>query len=891
MPQLSDLVDQAIRSGQSLEELGLPPEALGPAQRYMKLRQLELQASDPNLDATSAAGAEARTNLERAEKEFSDRDYLAYQLQGAGIKPAPQMGFETGRVLARYENSRDGFRNLQKEGVIPEEASLRAIETPQGEKVFGYQLPDDPTFYRLTPDSLLESPTAALGELVAQPLELAGGVVGAVVGGPGPRLVKEAVYTGLGRLSDELLERQLGDTKESVPSMLVESGEAAAWAAGTGMAFDAAKLGKNLIGKPGAPTELEGLKEAAKNVSQTGGMEPYQPTLADFEDATPQIKRIIAMRNKLYGSGEKNKVKGLQGSQRALEALLMDAAEKGNLPVTAEGTLDWDNLVTTVDDDKLFTVLAGMRDALVDETKQKLTQKSGIEAGKDILTRAARYTAAVRDYTDAMEATTGKLYNEAFELADQAAANGKPIEFNLEKMKAYLKDVENTPIIDEETGAQRNWAVSDLNSDLRVVLANFKRLADNQSWRNEFTEVKPSPGMSVYGAKVKSVTERRYRKASEVLESLKTIRSQLGAMITRDPGTGNYDLSGQVAAKLYGALSEAIKNPVNGTEAFNKAWKAANSAHKDHMSVMSYLDAGKLLDTAEIEGPEVITRELYSRIASDTGSPVTLLGTLNRVLPKEQFAEIKNGYVDTLLADPEKLVNRNWSEAERTLLSEETRKVLRMHGVRMKGIGKNDLSKALMDQVEKQQMVRQLVTKSAPGNLRRTLDAAGVPRELAQATLFADVLARVTKEENNRLFVQPSAFNSFIRGLKTDKKSDIWKILSPQQRKLLKDVDTLTSFIRRGEGIAIGLESNEILSKKAKWFRPVSKGIGHAQSAWYGTLGWLASNPAIVGIVDRAGGVSKFNTNKYARAVAIGTALASKNLLESPEVTPQEKQQ
>lgn len=875
-------IERAVESGQGIESLNIPQEHLGKAQEYARLHALRIKQSDTSLTQPTMAGAEARVEETRAEDALLDIQHINTQLQGGGIKDAPEIGFSTGRILSEYENDDDIAKFLVD--IIPRNAKPIKITTRKGDPVWGYQKKGENNFYRLTPNSLMESPLSTLGSLSAHPMEALGSMVGALGGGGWVRkMVQEGLGAATGRAVDEFIERHKGAT-DTTPEIVGEAAQSGAISAALSPVLSAGEAAKKVSGLKGAVSELDKVAQSAEDIAARSGTEPFRPTLADRPDASPIMKRAVGIFNSLFGAGARNKEKAVRSSQLALDKEFRQAAADGSLPVRPDGTIDWDNVITDLSDEQSLKIVGKMRDDLIAVTDKKLS-KQGITSKVDPLKRASQYELAVDNYSRASKAQVDQLYNQAFDLADAAAlSGGRPVEFQLQRLKGVLDDVESVEVVGK-SGELRKWGLDDIDPKVGSLLAQLKDLAANQSFYDRRISLKPKAGIESVSRELK---ETRYRQASKVLGNLKSIRSQLGDLANPDKDTGSHTISSRIASKAYAALSDTLSNPVGGTPEMQSVWKSANKAHLDRMQVLDFMDAGKILDQSDLGAAEKSLDSLYSNIANGRVGSLKLIDTLSSKLSPTEMGEIRSGYVDSLMKNPNALYRRKWNNVEKRIINTDTRRLLEMHGLRMRRIDKNELVKAIEQTEEGGNRVKQLILRTKPERLKQTLSTAGIPVESYQATIFSDILARISDEQAGNLVINPSSFNAVMRDLKGPKKNEIFELLSPAQQKLLSDVDRLSSFVTTADNIATSLTSMTIVEKMTSP-NPVRFAAGAAEASKYWLIGKAASNPSILRVVDKLG--TQATPMKKTRAAILASAQLLDDLTGASSELPQAKQQ
>jgi hypothetical protein len=846
--RLPDIVSKALDRGETMEGLGkiVPPALLGAAQDTWQSLSVQRSTTKPGLGDTSIQGAKARTHQKRSSKEALDFDFIKNQLPpGIAIVSAPETGFATGRTISKYEKDDDIARELKT--TIPPGAKPTRIKTRSGESVWGYVKPGEPTFYQITPNSLFESVTSTLGSFSAHPAETVGAALGegATPGGIVKRALGATVGAIGGRIMDELGE---GDTfQEAAP----EAAQSGALAGGTSLAMapvvKAVQMRKGIL--EGVP-ELDTIMESAKRVADKAGINAYQPTAADLPGVSPLWQRAISIYKQLNPKGAASKTQATSGSYLALNKAFEEAAATGDVPLAPDRLIDWDAIGASNRLENLKSVVSQYRASLLSEGRDKVA--NGVKLMDDLAAQADNYRQGVENYSGASKAFVTKLYDAAFDTAADAEAMGNPIKFNLAPLRDAVREIDGGIEIVTSDGTLGTFKISELDKSIGPLIAAMREVGADPSTYTVRAPVRAvPPAMGAGGTQTLDQTAGvqetvMSRPAVKQMDQIKAIRSTLGELAKPDINTGAYTPTSRAAGKLYSVLTDALENPEGGTPAMTALWKQANAAHKDRMSVLSALNAGKVLDDVKLLGMPKAFDSVRNEISSSASpaTAVSLVRTLERSLAPGEYKQFQNDFIANLMRDPDKLMARSkkgagFSPGEEALLPASAREDMLQLGRSLRSLNASDIARAAESSVNSAEAMRKIVLKTDPARLEQTLEAAGIPKQQYQAMFLGQVLSKVTKEEAGKAVVDPAAFTREMSRLSSPSESIRLSLLTPQQRLLLSDINKVTSFVQ-GADLTTSLVVGTILSKMAS-INPAKMASGWATYWKYNMLGKAAS--------------------------------------------------
>lgn len=878
MNQLTDRIDDAIRSGASFESLNIPEGKMRAAREYISIRlpqiesevgatpateafTLSFKQSDPEAYEKSVRGAKIRGDVREAEEAVLDALHYQNQLRtpsGADAPVKKDTGYNWGKITAEYEDPQDVVTKMNE--VLKGEGRATYITNRQGEPIFGYQKKGENTFYQVTPDSLLEDPASVLGNIAAHPWEAIGALAGGLYqkGGVMAKAAVEGMAAATGRAVDEILEAfDFSDDKSRVAENVKDIATSGALGAAGSVIGDVIIGAKGLSDNPQVADYLADIEAAAKR----RGVE-LKTSAADRPDASPILTRADAIWDTLTGAKTKREFDVRRNAFESLADQLRVTSESAGLPLRHDGThIDWEQArVLGLSDDDLIKQKQIQEDALVAATEDALRKTSSFrgEDATDLAKHVEDFETILTNYDSTSKAVVDGLYDEVYRLSDQIAetafeTGAKPLQFKFPGWKEALSD-KTTIEVFGDNGELVSIDLSTLDKPLQTVVEKMRTMAENQSvaTRRVPTEIDvpvtdARTGQAIGTEKaVDQMEQARYRPASETLASIKELRSVLGAMSQTDPATGMVTASGRVAKRLYALLSDGLKNPEGGTKELRSLWNLANEGHAARISNLQLFEAGKIVNAAKAGQGSKYVGDAFNKIADKSNEYVgkEFVEGLARELRPDQFRQLQVDYTSSLLRNPGAMKDRVWSKAEMDMVPSDARKLLRTYGERWTKLKRGDrLDKAVGEYLTSGERLRNVVLSAKAEELPQLVRQAGISRDAVQATIMADLLSKSTATRGGREVVEPKKFLQHLRSLKSGEQSGRWDMLTGAQKEALDDYDKLLSFVTHADNIAVSLTGMTIIEKMTNPLRPARFASGAASYSKYYLIAKMMQSP------------------------------------------------
>jgi hypothetical protein len=341
---------------------------------------------------------------------------------------------------------------------------------------------------------------------------------------------------------------------------------------------------------------------------------------------------------------------------------------------------------------------------------------------------------------------------------------------------------------------------------------------------------------------------------------------------------------GRSAISVYKALTKDLENPIGGSAEFRTAFQNAAKTTKTRLNNLEYFNAGKTLD--QLQGADVAAQDRFFETLGTKGdAPARFVNTIKQNFDPEKMQGLQSTYIDKLFRSGAQLRNRGWTEAEEAFLSQRTRDLLQDNAYKLSKVDGGEISKSLESSLSRAGEIQRLIFKTPPSELRTTLKAAGISEESYQASIFADVLNKVVRNDKGDYLVDAGRLDTVVRDLRSVKNAERWNLLSPIQRRFLTDVTELNAFIKNtGSNIATSLQTATIQANLTS--ANPAKMIGAATDmARFWALSAVLSNKGAARSIENLKAAPTLNNKVRASVIGISTLLDE---LRSGSYTPYE---
>ena len=333
-----------------------------------------------------------------------------------------------------------------------------------------------------------------------------------------------------------------------------------------------------------------------------------------------------------------------------------------------------------------------------------------------------------------------------------------------------------------------------------------------------------------------------------VTDQLRNVRTTLWDLKQVKPGDLPTQQTGQ-ANDLYKALTDVLENPKNADPNFLKAWGAASDASKVRRTT---LGKAAIVSVAKSETPYKLARSLVRPGEADN------LLALRDTVPDKYWSEFVDAAYGEILKDPAKAkgvfetfdqetLDVLMPRKEQELFKRVTKELDRIYSV-----GADNLAET---QVKNKLFIDKLITSTDPVDAYTIIRASNntnnkAMRESFRAAVVDWAWDGVIEPTKSGLKANADILKARV---KTLKKSQIWAILSPEERRIISNAQIVS---RAFQGVADA--GTSIQAAEA------AKGIGRLQAG------------AIKSFVQ-AGIVSKLYLSSMGRKLLIGGGLPNSN--------------
>lgn len=414
--------------------------------------------------------------------------------------------------------------------------------------------------------------------------ETVGGIVGSVLGGRVAGAKGSMIGTGLGTTAGSLAEtgfqKLLGRETLPIKDEIMEAGTEGLIASGIDLATRKAFSLFNKF-KTGGNIKILDTTDFADDIAK----------FAENEMLEPVVKGNV-VKSPLW--------KGAYEQSTATSTLPKDISAKQILSLqnkfkSISSTFD----ETQFSDEQLRAILQAQKKEI--ETKIKLSFKNNISLDQVYANAGEDFVTGIKNWKNATASQRNKLYEKAFELADDVV-------FDITKLKNVAKNVKSGVV-----GEGKESAIQ-----LRKLSPELKDLINDIDGLN--SKVTKFQGF-------------------ESLEQLKEIRTRLfDLQQSNDPSTKRF------ANKLFSSLKESMENPATGNKQFLDEYKRASAYNIWRESLLNKTVLKKSLNS---DSPEDIVSN-YFNITQP--SEVKFIKEIFKNQP-EKLQVLKNSYLFEIIND------------------------------------------------------------------------------------------------------------------------------------------------------------------------------------------------------------------------------------------------
>lgn len=461
------------------------------------------------------------------------------------------------------------------------DGELRSIDTPSGAVLVARESQD-------APFRQLGSAMSNAASFVSEPV--VGGVLG-TFGGP----VGTAIGTGLGVAAQQAVEGARGYPGPSIG----ETGGRAAVEGVLAGALDAATRGASRV--LGLTGRAPGRQDAVRAASEEG-LEPL---------AVGQVSDSPAVRDTL--SQVRKTAPLVEAKLSAQERSLLEAFKRQSLDRDPQTRAQ---LLAEIGDEQLGALSAAARkelDAIIN-----MSSSRRVDIGQALQEGIDAYAVTQREAID-------RAYKEALDLSPD-------VTFNIAPLKGLAREIDEGIVAQ---GTPRRVDTGILDSSGRPISREAPTdVSASGPLRTELQRVVDD---------INAITDNvADYKGNTAYEQLKALRTRLFDLKEVPPGQLR-DSQHAAAARLYGELTEIIKNPTGGNPNFVRLWREASDQYRTFADTM---EKSFIVRAVKTDTPENL-----SRMFVNPGN-FEAVKTLRSMVPQPQWQQIKESAKSDILLDP-----------------------------------------------------------------------------------------------------------------------------------------------------------------------------------------------------------------------------------------------
>lgn len=769
-----------MASQQEIIDLSLERGLITERQHQLYSTAIDRGLTNPNPIGAAAQAQQDRDKLRGIEKESLEKAKLGEQF-GEPTKiydkdlNDPALRFK----LSRIEKAQDAVRFLQKSGKLPEKSIAVALQDPEtGSRIMGYMIPGEEgeanQFFRIdSPKEFNISDVADLGNLASIETVAA---VGAGIA-PAKTLVQRAIFEFVGAFTgkavDEVIDQYSGLENQSVQ----EAGAEALTAGGInvlgGRVADApialANLARGRGFRTGTGDEITQAKQAALDAGVAEGLPPASIGGPLADRATEISERL--------GSGFLNRgVEGLSSSRRAAVASRL---EQEGFERSDQGVLDLE--IANLGDRGLLN--------LIDEAKNRARQQTGLDIAGEKPGGFAAFPFAERtkeeggqalfrgaeEFAEKSKVATNKAYDDYLALAGQDG-----VIYDVSPLQQQAAELSRRYRLEgRETVSRRSFRESDINPEQVVTPTEV--------------EVGPelTPVLRDTIRKIEQLKNIQSQNPEEAARALAQLRSTLIDEAEITPGAGTKTQSQAIASRLVRTLHEVITTPQGASGNVKQAFENANKLYKARASVLNALSFSRAKKD-EIGSGE----RLFNSLTGDLTEEVAIAA--RRELPKEEFQNFQYAVITDLLNNPRSINTRlqNMGRGGEILVPKKIRSALDVYQRDLKNIDKGILAELFDKQASDARTVSSIIESGTAKELTELQAQGAIDKKDLQKLIFQNLLDTTTSFSENKLQVIPGSFVNAVEKLKNGR---FWQLLSKEQREMLSNLETYTSFLKSAD--------------------------------------------------------------------------------------------
>jgi len=761
---------------------------------------------------------EAIARVERGEEQFLDQKFIEDQL-GARVVDAEIPGFWFQNQLSAREELDRAVNYVRQSGKVPEGSRVVGTQTRDGGFEVLYQPPGEEDFYRVN----RQGPSMGdIGAVAPNPLSLElWGTVAAELAGPkglgrAGRYVLDAIAAGLGRGADELLEDvTVGDKvdPERLRDRAIESGFLGAVGRGIGEAGEslanlATGRGLRLAGTR-AP-EVDYAAEAL-SISERRGLPPLS---AGDLAVSPILGRAERQAQALVPREQRRGIERLNAYYQSV----YDAADFVERP-------------TEISDEVLSSIVRGEKGRLERQLRRNLRQQ-GLDLREQTPELGGRAVGeAIQGYKSATSEKARRLYDSAFSIAEQDG-----VMFDSSNTKRAVRE-ELEPLVLDALEKQQN--VSDR---IRAVIANPDAASPKElELVKEFIATDPETGEVIiprdYGTALNNVfqalNEADSLQGPNRVEALRKLGTYLRELSEPSSGIARTPAEAR-AVRVLSQLNNDLE--ASGSGRFLDTLKQANGLWKERGAMLASYNFVDKLD--EIGGGEKIYRALLNNPTEEGfRQAMGLMGAARK-------SEFRAAYLNDLISNPGTIARRLdelGPGVKRQLLPESTEDTLRIYERKVNAIDTDVISNAIGKEERATGLMRSIIERGDKQAINQSIRQARMSPEEVRRNVMMSFLDETSNTKGGVLAINPG---SYERVLKKYEDKGLLGYLTPEQRSILKDVNTLTSFLRNSSDAGSSIASAEIASQQVGALNNPGNAVSaRLKQIYLGLAARLANNP------------------------------------------------
>lgn len=378
--------------------------------------------------------------------------------------------------------------------------------------------------------------------------------------------------------------------------------------------------------------------------------------------------------------------------------------------------------------------------------------------------------------------------------------------------------------------ASRRWVSEKYARAFSEDTGVFFDISDVQKQTRDLVARIESQGISGGDVVIKDITQLPkdfQNQVSKVLEMNPTVsgwKGRSGFEQIKELRTQFYDYMHsdnaeirRIATPIYSALTNAMKNPVGGTEEFIRAFTAASKANAFREGVLERGFIARALNRTD--DPMDIVNRYFT---SDRRDEIRLI---KRIVPKNRWSKFEDAFANRLLQDPKKISQRlaNFDEKTRRVIMPKAKEdALQEYEKQWAKIDQSRLRRIEEAQRTASEKAKELVQRADSGEIAEMVRLSGGRNsnfaQSLKAGIYYDIINNATEVVRGEQLFNITKLRDRVRFWK--KKEKLGSLLTEKDWEDLLNYEKYTSYIKIGTDAGGSIRSHGLTSQARQVHAP-----------------------------------------------------------------------